>query len=156
MRNQKSVKKVIKVFDRFSKVLGLKPNISKCKIAGIGGMKVVNVALCGMQCINLKKRSLNVLGIHFSYNKKLEQEENFECHILKIENVLKLWKMRDLSIEGKIRIFKSLAISKILHLGLITSVPPFTIEQLNIIKKLSWKTQNEMLYFTNYLRISWS
>ena len=145
MRNQKSVKKVIKVFDRFSKVLGLKPNISKCKIAGIGGMKVVNVALCGMQWINLKKRSLNVLGIHFSYNKKLEQEENFEYHILKIENVLKLWKMRDLSIEGKIRTFKSLE-----------SVPPFTIEQLNIIKKLSWKSQNEILYFTNYLRISWS
>ena len=43
--------------------------------------------------------------MHFSYNKKLEQEKNFECHIVKIENVLKLWKMRDLSIEGKIKIF---------------------------------------------------
>ena len=59
----------------------------------------------------------------------------FECHVVKIENVLKLWIMRDLSIEEKITIFKILAISKIVRLGLITSLPAFIIEQLNIIKK---------------------
>ena len=42
--------------------------------------------------------------------------------------------MRDSAIEGKIVIFKSLAISKILHLVLINSVPICTIEHLNIIK----------------------
>ena len=42
-------------------------------------------------------------------------------------NVLKLWKMRDLSIEGKIATFKRLSTSKIAHLGLITSVPAFII-----------------------------
>ena len=56
------------------------------------------MALCGMQCINLKKESLKILGIHFSYNKKLEQDEKIECLIVKVENVSKLWKMRDLSI----------------------------------------------------------
>ena len=43
--------------------------------------------------------------------------------------------MRDLSIEGKITIFKTLAFSKIVLLNLITSVAAFIIEQLNIIKK---------------------
>ena len=43
--------------------------------------------------------------------------------------------MRDLSIERKITIFKTLADSKKVYLGLITSVPAFIIEQLNIIKK---------------------
>ena len=47
--------------------------------------------------------------------------------------------MRDLSIEGKITIFKILAILKIVHLGLITSVPVFITESLNItIKKNFW------------------
>ena len=36
----------------------------------------------------------------------------FECHIVKIKNILKLWKMRDLQIEGKITIFKTLTFSK--------------------------------------------
>ena len=44
--------------------------------------------------------------------------------------------MKDLSSEGKIAIFKTLAISKIVNLGLITCVPDFIIEQLNIIKEL--------------------
>ena len=43
--------------------------------------------------------------------------------------------MRDLSIERKITIFKTLADSKKVYLGLVTSVPAFIIEQLNIIKK---------------------
>lgn len=47
--------------------------------------------------------------------------------------------MIDLSIEGKITIFKILVISKILHLGLITSAPAFIIKQLNIIKKYIWQ-----------------
>ena len=38
--------------------------------------------------------------------------------------------MRGLTIEGKIVMFKSLAISKIVHLTLIKALPIFTIEQL--------------------------
>ena len=37
---------------------------------------------------------LKILDICFSYNKKLEQEENFLNHIVKIQNTLKLWKLR--------------------------------------------------------------
>ena len=47
--------------------------------------------------------------------------------------------MRAFSIIGKITIFKTLAISKILHHSLITSVPAFIIERLNIIKKIIWQ-----------------
>ena len=54
--------------------------------------------------------------MHFSCNKKLEQKINFDNHIAKIENALRVWRMRDLTIEGKIVIFKSLAISKIVGL----------------------------------------
>ena len=43
--------------------------------------------------------------------------------------------MRGLTTEGKIVMFKSLAISKIVHLTLIKALPIFTIEQLNFIKK---------------------
>ena len=43
--------------------------------------------------------------------------------------------MRDLTIEWKIAIFKSLAISKIVHLALTKTVTIFTVEQLDIMKK---------------------
>ena len=53
-----------------------------------------------------------------------------------MENVLRVWRMRDLTIEWRIVIFKSLAISKIVHLALIKTETIFTVKQLNIIKKI--------------------
>ena len=47
--------------------------------------------------------------------------------------------MRKLTLEGKITIFKSLAISKIVHLAIITKVPNTVIEELKQIQKIfSW------------------
>ena len=60
---------------------------------------------------------------------------NFESHIVKIESVLRLWRMRNLMIEGKVLVFKSLAVSKIAYLSLITTVPDTTINQLNSVQK---------------------
>ena len=88
-----------------------------------------------MGCIDLTKKTMKVLGIHFSYNKKLETEENFIRHVRKIETILKLWRMRNLSLARKITIFKTLAISKIIHLFLVTNVPTQIINELNKIGK---------------------
>ena len=88
-----------------------------------------------MDCIDLTKKTIKILGIHFSYNKKLETEENFIRHVRKIEKVLKLWRMRNLTLEGKITIFKTLAISKIIHLSLVTNFPTQIINEINKYKK---------------------
>lgn len=42
---------------------GLKQNQSKCKIFGIGALKGVTVAVCGIKCIDLTKECLKILGI---------------------------------------------------------------------------------------------
>ena len=55
-------------FDRFSLLSRLKPNKAKCEIVGIGILKGVSLALCGMDCIDLTKITIKILGIHFSYN----------------------------------------------------------------------------------------
>ena len=81
------------------------------------------------------KFSVKILGIHFSYNKKIEDEENFIKLIKKIEKVLKIWRIRNLTVQGKITIFKTLAISKVIHLALVTNVPQNIIDQLNKIQK---------------------
>ena len=54
---------------------------------------------------------------------------------MKIESALTLWRMRNLTTEGKVLVFKSLAIFRIVHLSLITTVPHAIINQLNDIKK---------------------
>ena len=55
-------------------------------------------------------------------------------HIVKTQNILKLWKVRNLTIEGRVVVFKSLAISKLIHLALFTQIPTTTINLLTKIQ----------------------
>ena len=77
------------IFDTFSIYTVFKPNKTKCEIAGIGVLKGVLMELCGMECIHLTKNSVKIIGIHFSYNKKIENEENFIKLIKKLRMFLK-------------------------------------------------------------------
>ena len=88
-----------------------------------------------MKCVNLNNETVKILGVHFSYNKNLEQDKNFSEHILKIESILKLWLIRQLTLEGRITLVKSLAIYKVVHLLLITKLHNNTIDLMSKIKK---------------------
>ena len=88
-----------------------------------------------MRCVNLHEDTVKILGIHYSYNKQLENDENFKKYIAEMENVLKLRRARSLSLEGKIAVFKSLALSKITHLALAKTIPPSITDQLNKTQK---------------------
>ena len=96
-------------------------------------LKEVKLALCIMKCVNLNNDVIKILGICYSYDKKLENEKNFLNHFIKLQNILKMWKMRDLSFLGKISIFKTLDFSKIILLTLVTFVPSSAIDLLNKI-----------------------
>ena len=80
-------------------------------------MKGVEVALIGMRCVNLHEDTIKILGILYSYNKQLENDENFKKYIAKIENVFKLCRGRNISLKGKITVFKSSGLSRINHLA---------------------------------------
>ena len=105
----KSATEVIKTFDKFFLFSGFKINNTKWEIAGIGVKKEVKMLLCGMKCVHSTDDVIKILGNYFSYNKKLGEKKNFLYHIIKIY----------LTIEGRIVVFKSLAIEKIIHLALI-------------------------------------
>ena len=87
-----------------------------------------------MKCLDLTKECIKVLGVHISYNRKRQDDKNF-CDTVKNIYVIKIWHMRQLSLEGKIPIFKSLAIPKIVCLALLTLVPNSVIEEVKQIQK---------------------
>ena len=56
-----------------------------------------------------------------------------------MHGILKLWSMRNLSIEGKIVVFKTLTISKLFYLALLTVIPNhITDEVAKMQKKFIW------------------
>ena len=88
-----------------------------------------------MECVNLKTNTIKILGIHFSYNRSLENDEDYRRYTMKTEKLLKLWRMGQVATEGRVLIFKTLAISKVVHLALVRDVPFNTISQLENIQK---------------------
>ena len=106
-----SVKNLIDTFTVFSLLSGLKTNFSKCEIAGLGSLKGVLEAVCGLKSVNLTTDTIKILGIHFSYNSTLKVQNYFLDIVKSIQQVLRFWNRRMLSLEGRIFIFKTLAIS---------------------------------------------
>ena len=62
------------IFSRFSE---LRPNLSKCEIAGTGVLKGVKNTVCGMQFVDLILDNIKIIGPRFSYNEKLQQDMIF-------------------------------------------------------------------------------
>ena len=77
---------------------------------------------------------VKILGIYYYYNEKLKIQENFKRHIIKMKKVLQIWRVRDLSITGKITVFKTLEISNIVHFALVKTIPNLMIQELKIQK----------------------
>ena len=77
-----------------------------------------------MRCIDLETNTLKIISTHFSYNEKLKDEKSFYTTVTNIQRVLKIWKMRNLTLEEKTVFFKTLAIlNKKLHIFGIKSPP---------------------------------
>ena len=65
LKDKISVFETLNIFHKFSMVSGLNLNTTKCEIAGIGTLKGVNVELGGIKCLNLTKKTVKSIGVHF-------------------------------------------------------------------------------------------
>ena len=86
LQDEASVKSLFDTLNIFSNYSDPKPNSEKCEIAGIGVLKGVEWALCGLKSIDLTQASIKILGMHFSYNKILRDENNFTDTVQKLKN----------------------------------------------------------------------
>ena len=80
-------------------------------------------------------RSSKDIRIFYSYDKKIELEKHFLNVLLDSNRVLKIWQLRNLTFEGKVVIFKTSALSRIVFLSQILPVPKKMIEYIQCIQK---------------------
>ena len=134
----------LKVISFFSE---LKANFSKCEIAGLGSLKGFLEAVCGLKSINLTTDTIKILGIHFSYNNTLKIQHNFLDTVKRTQQVLRFWNSGMLSLEGRIIIFNTFAISKFVYLGFFTVISNSLIEKLpkQIEKTFIWHSSRQKI-----------
>ena len=101
-----SLEKALKIVEVFGRLAGVFLNVKKTKAIWLG------------KWMNNKNKPLNIswfhcpvkiLGIHFSYDEKGNNELNFSQKIRKLQTKLDMWSARDLTIFGRAMILKSWA-----------------------------------------------
>ena len=131
--------KISEKFKLFSDFSGLKPNTTKCEIARICVLKGVQATVCGMRCIDLRNEAIKILGICFSYNLKTKDQKKF-YNISNVQGVLDLRRIRNLTLERRMVVFKTLAKSKIIFLALLTKITYQVVKELGKTQKsILWK-----------------
>ena len=102
LKEEDSIVNLSEKFKIFSDFSELKPNAAKCKTDGTGELKGVQVAVCGIECIDLRNEAIKTL--YFSYNWKINSENKF-YNISNIQGFLNFWRMRYLTLEERLVIF---------------------------------------------------
>ena len=118
----------------FAKFSGLKPNIGKTSVMGIG----INTK--PQLCANIPLAvtdTIKLLGITFSNRLNNMTELNYLNKISEIESLINQWRKRQLTIQGKIIVLKSLVLSKLIHL--LTALPRPNDETISRLEKVMYR-----------------
>ena len=94
----------------------------------VGSLRDKNVTFGPFPCV----KTLHVLGIDISYDNEV-YTSFFKRTIEKIKFHLILWKLRGLSIVGKIQIVKTYAISQFMYAVSMLPMPEGVLKEINTL-----------------------
>ena len=82
---------------------------------------------------------IRTLGIHFFCDQEQVLKQNFHDRLDECQKLVNLWKLRGLSLFGKVAIIKSFLIPKLLYVSSIIETPPEIVKQMEkMIFKFLW------------------
>jgi len=133
--NKQSLNEAFSMIEKFSKISGLVLNKDKTEILNINNQDDKNNRWL--------REEVRLLGIILNKDVSKMIYANFKSKIKEIEDCIKIWKMRDLSIIGKINIIKSLASSKLIHAMSVLPSPPnsFFKELETVLYNFIWNSK---------------
>ena len=113
--------------------------MEKCEACWIGAEKVNPAKPINCKWVNIASEAIRTLGIYNSYDTDLVEKLNFLDNLKPLNDVIRTWEPRGLSLGGKILVFKTLAVSKLLYVCTFKNPSTQIIESLNSIqKKFIW------------------
>ena len=130
-----SLQVLFQLFSNFEEFSSLKVNLDKCEACWIGASKFNTDTPLGCSWVSLTYGSIRVLGNFISYNDLIAHQLNFLNIIPTVKDLLGIWKQRNLTIAGKIQVFKSLIFPKLVYVATMNTVPKTITDQLQVIHK---------------------
>ena len=121
--SEKTLKASLEVLENFEDTSGLKLNIQKTKAIWLGSKRFSQEKLCAGKELDWVK-TFTSLGINYDVLNLADiTKTNCDTKMMEIENLLRNWNRRNISLFGRIQVIKSLALSKIVHFLIALPTP---------------------------------
>ena len=143
LNNHSETAHAFDVIENFGKVSGLILNKEKCEGLYLG--KNEN-ELLELKRFNIKwPVQLKYLGIFLGHNKMENDRMNWDTKLTNIQNILKTWSNRELSMIGRVQVIKALAISQLTLQASLLPIPRNIIVKVNkILYTFLWKSNEKV------------
>ena len=117
-----SFKSLFNTIDKFSECSGCKLNVAKSEAIWIGSRQGCQSHPFADIGLKWNKSTFKILGIHFSLNINQLYNLNHKIKLKSIENTLNCWRVRNLSLVGKICVIKTLLLPQLLYYFSVLSI----------------------------------
>lgn len=132
--NEDSIERWFETLELYSKASGAKINPDKTEGILLGPSRGTRPGTDKIQWVD---GNVKVLGISQGLNR--DRKEYWEAKITKIERQFKLWKYRNLTLQGKVYLVKCYGLGMIQHCITCITVPDEIVKRLeNIMWKFIW------------------
>ena len=134
MNKGKCLNNAFNTLNDFGKISGLKINVDKSEILLLGSSTIWDIP---QEYRNIIKDTVNILGIKVCKNRKEMMRSNYNPIRDRIEDTIKCWSKRKLSLAGKICVIKTMILSKLIYC--MTVLPSPSTQYWNDINKMLFK-----------------
>jgi len=117
-------------YSRLSRASGLVLNADKTEILD-GNETTFKIRYGGEEHCLKGSRSVKINGIYFNKEPAAMREENLNNMLNKIENMLRGWRARHLSLLGKILIYKTFGMSQVIYVLSVIVLEPNQYKKIN-------------------------
>ena len=143
LKDVKSAKHFMKVIEEFGQYSGLNLNRDKCEGMWLGKNRSSKKQPLGIEWPEIPIR---FLGAYVSYDEKAANEMNLYRKLGEAEKTLNLWRLRNLSLLGRIQIAKTFLFSKFQYFWSNNTVPKEFLRRLNkILFTFIWNGRRERI-----------
>lgn len=140
LKNKDSVNKLLNKIKLFTKISGLKLNEIKTELMWLGTLKDSREKIGEVE----PKKTVKVLGITMGHNEQEIISANLEQKLKEISTTFNLWKMRNLTISGRILLAKVYGLSKINYIASLFQIPKTYVKRIEkILFDFIWKGKND-------------
>ena len=144
---------ILDFMEEFGMFTSLKLNLQRSEACWIGASRFNTNTSTNCIWVNLLIDKIRILGTYINYNKQLADQYNFVNDTTDTKNILSIWRLRALSLAGRIQVFKALALSKAMFICTMKPYSKKFLDDLNEIQKdFIWRGRKPKIKHTSLQR----